>query len=385
MRKLDYYGFIEQSEYESLASMGRSKNNEQDAEIGELGKKNEEQDTKIGEIKVALDGKAEKSEIPNVEGYFDGVAYDSEKKEIVFTHEGEAKASIDATDFIKDGMVEKVEIKDEKLVITFNTDGEHEAIELALTDIFNPNNYYTKDEVDEAVKDSVKYQEFGNGRKTIQLANYDNISGVDTDGNGHNLVMLSKWNVADFGAKGIHVNLNGVEGERPTYNDTEGEIAFVSDLDAKANAADVYTKAEIDGKGYLTEHQDISDLATKEEVAEKQDKGNYLSYIDDNGRKVIALNNNDIIGANANEGELDDKIDTEGWVSLIHLNKWNVFDLGSNKTMTNINTPDGVRPTIQERSQSGPEAHKMAYLDDVEALKTIIEELKSRIEVLENK
>lgn len=30
----------------------------------------------------------------------------------------------------------------------------------------------------------------------------------------------------------------------------------------KANAADVYTKAEIDNKGYLTEHQDISNLAT---------------------------------------------------------------------------------------------------------------------------
>ena len=34
----------------------------------------------------------------------------------------------------------------------------------------------------------------------------------------------------------------------------------------KANSSDVYTKADIDAKGYLTEHQDISNLATKEEL-----------------------------------------------------------------------------------------------------------------------
>lgn len=45
-------------------------------------------------------------------------------------------------------------------------------------------------------------------RKTIQLNNYDTISGVDTKGVGHNLAMLSKWDVADFGAPGVHFNLN---------------------------------------------------------------------------------------------------------------------------------------------------------------------------------
>ena len=30
-----------------------------------------------------------------------------------------------------------------------------------------------------------------------------------------------------------------------------------------------------------------------------------------------------------------------------------------------INTPDGIRPTVQEKSQSGTESHKMAYLDDI--------------------
>lgn len=76
----------------------------------------------------------------------------------------------------------------------------------------------------------VKYQEFGEGRKTIQLSNYDNISGIDTKGEGHNLVMLSKWDKADFGAPGVELNLNG-SADRPTYNDTK-EIALTEDIEA---------------------------------------------------------------------------------------------------------------------------------------------------------
>lgn len=76
----------------------------------------------------------------------------------------------------------------------------------------------------------VKYQEFGEGRKTIQLSNYDNISGIDTKGEGHNLVMLSKWDKADFGAPGVELNLNG-SADRPTYNYTK-EIALTEDIEA---------------------------------------------------------------------------------------------------------------------------------------------------------
>lgn len=43
-------------------------------------------------------------------------------------------------------------------------------------------------------------------------------------------------------------------------------------LATKANSSDVYTIAQIDAKGYLTEHQDISGLATKTEVETVDDK-----------------------------------------------------------------------------------------------------------------
>lgn len=40
------------------------------------------------------------------------------------------------------------------------------------------------------------------------------------------------------------------------------DVELEATLENKANASDVYTKTEIDNKGYLTEHQDISNLAT---------------------------------------------------------------------------------------------------------------------------
>lgn len=64
---------------------------------------------------------------------------------------GTVISTIDATDFIKDGMVDDVKIENGYLVITFNTDAGKESISIALTDIFNPNNYYTKTEIDNTV------------------------------------------------------------------------------------------------------------------------------------------------------------------------------------------------------------------------------------------
>lgn len=85
--------------------------------------------------------------IPSVEGYFDGAEYDSISKRINFKHGQTVKAYIDATAFIKDGMVSNVEISGGNLVITFNADAGKETITIPLTDIFNPENYYTKSEV----------------------------------------------------------------------------------------------------------------------------------------------------------------------------------------------------------------------------------------------
>jgi len=57
--------------------------------------------------------------------------------------------SIDATNFIKDGMVNSVYLDNtnRQLVIVFNTDAGQETIKIELNQIFDPSNYYTKSEV----------------------------------------------------------------------------------------------------------------------------------------------------------------------------------------------------------------------------------------------
>lgn len=67
--------------------------------------------------------------------------------------DGNTISEIDASDFIKDGMIDNVEIKDGSLVITFNTDSGKEDIKIPLSDIFNPNNYYDKAAIDDFVSD----------------------------------------------------------------------------------------------------------------------------------------------------------------------------------------------------------------------------------------
>ena len=95
-----------------------------------------------------LDGRIRDIEGGSMTGdFFDGAEYDSNSKTIKFTHNGVVKDSIDATDFIKDGMVENVVIDTptagthtgvECLIITFNTDAGKEAIEIPVVDIFDP-------------------------------------------------------------------------------------------------------------------------------------------------------------------------------------------------------------------------------------------------------
>lgn len=85
----------------------------------------------------------------DVTGLFADASYDSQTKRINFYDNGGNIVSyIDATDFIKDGMVSNVAISEGNLVITFNTDAGQEPISIALTDIFNAANYYNKTEVD---------------------------------------------------------------------------------------------------------------------------------------------------------------------------------------------------------------------------------------------
>lgn len=76
-----------------------------------------------------------------------GLQYDSKAKQIKLTGKSNAViATIDATDFIKDGMVQSVELEGNNLVITFNTDAGAEPISVDLSkflDVYTAGNGIT--------------------------------------------------------------------------------------------------------------------------------------------------------------------------------------------------------------------------------------------------
>lgn len=120
--------------------------------------------------------------------------------------------TIDATEFITDGMVDNVKIENDNLVITFNVDSGKETIEIPLTEIFDPSNYYTKADVD-AIVDDID----------------EDIEGLD-----------------DKIDNAVSSLTTAITAEETRAIGAESDLQDAIDL--KANAADVYTKGEIDGK-----------------------------------------------------------------------------------------------------------------------------------------
>ena len=88
----------------------------------------------------------------SISGMADNASYDSVSQEIKFYNGNTEVYSVDASDFVIDGMIDDVRIETISgvtyLVIDFNTASGKEDIQIPLTDIFDPSNYYTKAEID---------------------------------------------------------------------------------------------------------------------------------------------------------------------------------------------------------------------------------------------
>lgn len=83
---------------------------------------------------------------------FASAVYDSGDTAIYFYNaDDEVLSTIDCTDFIVDGMIDNVTLSGSILTITFNTDSGKQDITIDLSEFINPENYYTKDEVDSAI------------------------------------------------------------------------------------------------------------------------------------------------------------------------------------------------------------------------------------------
>jgi hypothetical protein len=511
----------------------------------------ESSSAQIEEVKAALETKADKADVDSaVENINSALDQKADKIAVdAITEQLATKADAESVDNRFATVNEGLDSKADKIAVD------------AITE--------KVDGISADLEGVVKYQEFGEGRKTIQLSNYDNISGIDTKGEGHNLVMLSKWDKADFGAPGVELNLNG-SADRPTYNDTK-EIALTEDIEAakeglisykvledgsktielangdslsgvnaegvagfnlakvsaddkveigsagmdlnlvgseprplfngskgialsedletkaaelqdninlkasqsdleaymsatdtkvseleekignvptkvsefendanyqsasqvdariqevvaaapealdtlkeladalgndpdfagtvttelakKANSIDVYTKEEADAK-FITEHQSLEGLATEKFVEEQiaaippVDLTPYATKEEIEGQvKYKDIPSEQLPNCKAVELAKGDML-LGGGNNLVQLNRWGIVDLGTPVSPINMNTPKDVRPTVQEAGQSGEEAHKIAYLEDVAGLSNTLEALNATVQILQSK
>ena len=101
------------------------------------------------------------------ENKFGSVFYDKIAKKINFydnSTDGNLLGSISTDDFVKDGMIDSVELVelsgDTYLRITWNTDAGKEITELNLGDIFDADNYYTIQQTNDLLDDKLDISDF---------------------------------------------------------------------------------------------------------------------------------------------------------------------------------------------------------------------------------
>ena len=213
-------------------------------------------------------------------GSFADASYDSQTKRINFYDNGGNIVSfIDATDFIKDGMVSNVAISEGNLVITFNTDAGQEPISIALTDIINLENYYNKTEVD--------------GKLALKA---DKSEIPDTS----EFITKEEYNPKELATAKALTQLNETKADKTELPDVS-TFATKTELNAKANTADLATVATSGSYNDLNDKPvipDTTNLATKSELNAKQDalvSGTNIKTI--NGESLLGEGNITIGGA----------------------------------------------------------------------------------------
>lgn len=230
-------------------------------------------------INSAVAGKADANSVPtktsqltndsgfltshqSLDGLFNTVEYDSSAKRINFKDKTNTVVGyVDASDFVKDGMVEDVRIENGRLVIDFNTDAGITDISIPLTDIFNADNYYTKSEVDNGfVKKadvpplSDYYTKTEVNAELAKKADTDSLATVATSGSYND---LSDKPIIPEGAV-IDSALSDSSNNAVANRIVKGALDLKADKTEIPDMAEYYTSKEVDGM--------IEDFVTQKEV-----------------------------------------------------------------------------------------------------------------------
>ena len=158
--------------------------------------------------------------------------WDSNAKALKLYSGNHLLATVDGTTWVKDGMVESAAIVGNNLEITFNTDSGKEKISVPLTDVFNPDNYYNKTEIDSKFENVTISDEYITDISNVQNASGSSVLKVKTNKNteGKNVELDNLGNKLQFDSTTNRLYLkNGmVEVSRADLSPLKGTKASVS-------------------------------------------------------------------------------------------------------------------------------------------------------------
>lgn len=222
--------------------------------------------------------KADKSELSP---YFDGAEYDPETREIKFYHNGQVKTQIDATPFIKDGMVNSVRLENGYLIITFNTDAGKEPISIEIGSIFEPSNYYTKAEIGD------KFQPIGNYVSASTYTSFTSKTEASIQTLRGTKLDISAYTPSDLSN---YYTKSEVYNKSETYNKNE-----IDDKITQSGTFDptlYYTKGNCDSRFALkNEIPSLNGYATEDWVTSKNyaTKSELVTYINNLQQQINSL------------------------------------------------------------------------------------------------
>jgi hypothetical protein len=188
--------------------------------------------------------KNDKQELKDIEelkkSKVDNVSYDKNENKIVFFANQKEVASVDTTDFVKDGMIESVELDGTVLKIIFNTESGKEEIDVDFKDIISGDSFYTKDEVDS------KLDEKADKSDIPSMDEYAKTADVQTE-----IANAVSGKADSSDVEAIEAQITPISSDIATLKLKDDELQAAVDLktsqaDFEALSNNVYTKEQVD-------------------------------------------------------------------------------------------------------------------------------------------
>ena len=219
-------------------------------------------------------------DVPVVANFFDGAEYDSNEKLIKFKHGQNVVATIDATDFIKDGMlysVSVIEISGETyLSFVFNTDSDKETINIKVSDFAG---LYSAGSGISISNDNVV---------TVKLANKGDTNFLKLDGDGLYLsgitAMAGDVSALSAATTAISQTLNAVSGNLESLS--ASVVTHRNNINT-LSARNVNLSGDTYGSGVIDSEHNVINVGTYRTFAEitastsdiTLDLANYLTIV----------------------------------------------------------------------------------------------------------